>query len=57
MVTVGVQCLSVVCAIFLLAEELVLEGVDVSDVYPSSWFELVELVGRVWGFAQEGCKE
>jgi len=34
----------------LVAEEVVLEAVDVHYVYPSFWFELVKLVRRPrWG--------
>jgi len=59
---VGIQCLEeadfllMAHAVPLLAEPLVLKGVDVSDVYPSSRLELVELVGSVWRGTQEVCK-
>jgi len=44
--TVGFQFLGlvVITAIPLVAEEVVLEAVDVHYMYPSSWLELVKLV-------------
>jgi hypothetical protein len=45
-----------ITATVLLAETIVLEGVDVGVVYLLSWYELVEGVGGVWGSSKEGSE-
>ena len=54
-----VECrLHVVAAVRLSAEAFVFEGVGMGGVVSlPTRVELVELMGRVWRWAKEGCKE
>jgi len=61
MVTVGFQIILLVLVVVLtipfVTEVYVEKRVSVTDVYSSSWFELVKLVACIWGRAKQALKE